>query len=145
MKLYPKKLDSLEALKREKIRLRYERRQTKSSDLNPLSELGRSKISGTAKSGLLSTVMDLASSQSQWQTAMAIGKPLLKMLRKHRSKKREIMQAAGLPPQKSFASKLISDIAVNYIIGKALQMSIHGVQLYMKRRKAKKTVQLRYY
>src|SRR5689334_20338009 len=100
MKLYRKKLDSLEALKREKIRLRYERRHTKSSDLNPLAEVGRSKVSGAAKAGLLGTVMGLINSENYFQTAMVIGKPLLNMLRKRRNKARAAQYAAGMPHKK---------------------------------------------
>ena len=140
MKLYRKKLDSLEALKREKIRLRYERMHTSVSDLNPLAEVGRSKISGAAQSGILGTLMELASSKSQMQTAMAIGKPLLNMMRKRKAKAREIRYAAGLPKKGSVVKKVVTEIVVTYIIGKAVQMSVHGIQLYLRRRKAKKIV-----
>lgn len=144
MKLYRKKLDSLEALKREKIRLKYELQHSKASDLNPLTELGRSKISNKAKSGLLGTIMALASSQSQWQTAMALGKPLLNLLSRRRAKAREIRYVSGLPRKKSFGKKIITDIAVSYIIGKAVQMSVHGIQLFLKRKKAKKLDRMLY-
>lgn len=139
MKLYRKKLNSLEALKREKIRLRYERRHTKPSDLNPLAEVGRSKVSGAAKAGLLGTIMDLINSENQFQTAMVIGKPLLNMLRRRRNKARAFRHAAGMPGKKnSFLKKLVKDVAVSYIIGKAVQMSVRGAQMYMRRKKAKK-------
>lgn len=139
MKLYRKKLNSLEALKREKIRLRYERRHTKSSDLNPLAEVGRSKVSGAAKTGLLGTLMGLANSQNHFQTAITIGKPLLNMLRKHRNKAHEVRYAAGMPHKKSsFLKKMVKEIAVSYIIGKAVQMSAQGIRMYLRRRKIKK-------
>ena len=140
MKLYRKKLDSLEALKREKIRLRYKEMRTKESDLNPLTEIGRSKLSGSAKAGILGTLMELVSSKSQLQTALAIGKPVLKVLRKRRAKKQAIRYTSGLPKKKSVVKKVVTEIAVHYIIGKAVQMSVNGIRLYMRRRKAKKSL-----
>ena len=140
MKLYRKRLDSLEALKREKIRLRYERRHTNVADLNPLSEMGRSKLSGSAKTGALGFLMELASSGSNLQTALTVSKPILQLLRKRKAKTHEISRAAGLPPKKSIVKKAITEIAVGYIIGKAIQMAVRGVQQYIRRRKAKKVL-----
>jgi len=144
MKLYRKKLGSLEELKREKIRLRYERLHTKSSDLNPLAELGRGKVSGAAKAGILGTIMALVSAGSPLETAMAVGKPVLKMLRKRRSKARELRHAAGLSPKHSMFRKALTDIAVSYVIGKAVQMSVAGVRMYLHRRKVKKVNKVMY-
>jgi hypothetical protein len=138
MKLYPKKIGSLEALRREKIRLRYERLNTKASDLNPIAEIGRGRISGAAKSGILGTVMALMTSTSQMQTVLALGEPLLKLLGKRRAKARERRYAAGLPKKKSVIKKVFTEIAVAFIIGKAVQVSIEAVRLYRRRQKEKK-------
>jgi hypothetical protein len=138
MKLYPKKLGSLEALKREKIRLRYERMHTKASDLNPIAEIGRSKISGSAKSGIMGTLMALMTSTSQMQTAIALGGPLLRMLGKRRAKARERRYAAGLPKKKSIVKKVFTEIAVAFIIGKAFQVSVEAVRLYRRRKREKR-------
>ena len=138
MKLYRKSLNSLEELKREKIRLRYERMHTRSSDLNPLSELGKSKINRSTQSGIMSTIMELVSSGSPLDTAMAVGKPLLSLMRKRRNRAREIRYAAGLPPKRSLVRKVLTDVAVSYIIGKAVQMSVAGIGMYLHRKKAAK-------
>jgi hypothetical protein len=135
MKLYRKQLGSLEELKREKIRLKYARMHTKASDLNPLTEIGGSKVSGAAKAGVLGFAMELLSSKSNVQTALALSKPLLKILRSSRARKKEIRRAAGLPQKDSLVKRVVKDVAVNYFIGKALQMSVRAVQLYMRRRK----------
>ncbi len=140
MKLYKKKLDSVEALKREKIRLRYERRNTKVSDLNPLAEMGRSKVSSTAKEGLLATVMELVGAKSNAQMAFAIAKPLVKAVRKGRSRKQALREewSVSKPKKNSFLKKLVTEIAVGYVTGKAMMMAVHGVRLILKRRKAAK-------
>ena len=135
MKLYRKQLGSLEELKREKIRLKYARMHTKASDLNPLTEIGGSKVSGVAKAGLLGFAMELLSSKSNMQTALTLGKPLLKILGKSRARKRDIRKAAGIPQRDSLLKRVVKDIAVNYFIGKAMLMSVRALQLYMRRRK----------
>ncbi len=149
MKLYPKSLNSMEALKREKIRLRYERMHTHASDLNPLGagEGRKHKISGAAKEGMLGTVMELVGAKNNMQMAMAIGKPLFRMLRKRRAKaaRREGEYFAGsgnsrAAKKPSLLKKALADVAVSYLMGKALQLSIRGFQLYFRRRKAKRIV-----
>jgi hypothetical protein len=144
MKMYRKRLDSLEALRMEKMRLRYERLHTKSSDLNPLAELGRNKVTGAASSGVVSTVMELMSAASPLATAMAIGKPLLKILGKRKSRARELRYAAGLPPKPSLLKKVLTDVAVSYIIGKGVQMAVASVGMYLRRRKANKLKKVLY-
>ena len=144
MKMYRKQLNSLEELQREKIRLRYERKRLQAEDLNPLPEWGKNKISGAAKSGLLGTVIALVTSDSKMQTALALGKPILNALSKRKAKKRQIRYAAGLPREKSVAKKIITEIAVNYLIGKAVQLSVKGIRSLVKRKKTRKLERMRY-
>ena len=136
MKIYRKSLGSLEELKREKIRLRYERRHTNSADLNPLAELGRHKVSDKAKDGLMGMAMELFSAKSNMQTAMAIGKPLLKMLRQRSAKKQAARYAAGMPKKPSISRRVAVEVATGYLLGKGVQMAYRGVQMFIKRRKA---------
>lgn len=138
MKLYSKKLNSLEELRREKIRLRYERRHTDTSDLFPISEIGGSKMSEKAKAGLFGTVIELFSARSDLQTAVALSRPILNMLRKSRAKKAALRAEMGLPKKKSFFKKVTMEIITTYLIGKAVQVGIHGVQLIIKRQKQAK-------
>jgi hypothetical protein len=140
MKLYRKQLNSLEALRREKIRLRFEQKHTKPDDLNPLSEIGIGKLPGIAKVGLLGFVAELLSSKSNVQTAFTLSKPLVKILKSRSAKKREMRRIAGLPEKESVIKKVVKEIAVNYFIGKAMQMAVRGIQLYMRRRKVSRTL-----
>ncbi len=147
MKLYRKKLSSIEELKREKIRLRYERRFTKASDLNPLAESGRSKVSASAKEGVMGSVMEMFSAKSDWQLALALAKPALKMLRSRRKTKQALFEdweeaRKGVRKAKqkpSLLKKLVVEIAVGYAAGKALLMTVQGVRLLIRRRNAAKT------
>jgi hypothetical protein len=77
-------------------------------------------------------------STSQMQTVLALGEPLLKLLGKRRAKARERRYAAGLPKKKSVIKKVFTEIAVAFIIGKAVQVSIEAVRLYRRRQKEKK-------
>ncbi len=141
MKLYRKKLDSVEALKREKIRLRYERRHTKASDLNPLAKAGRSKVTAVAKEGLMGTVMELFSAKNNLQLALALAKPLFNTMRKRRASKRALyeewnaVQYKGKKRKPYFLKKLVQEIAVGYATGKAVLMTVRGIQLILRRRK----------
>jgi hypothetical protein len=135
MKLYRKKLDSVEALKREKIRLRYERRHTKSDDLNPLKEIGRGKVSGSAKEGFFGTAMELFNASSNIQMAWALAKPLMRAMGKRKKKKQALWEASGRPKKKSFIKKVVTEVATGYVIGKAVQMTVLGLQMLIRRRK----------
>lgn len=141
MKLYRKKLDSLEALKREKIRLRYERMHTKASDLNPLAEMGGKTGSTVATTGLLGTLAGLFAAKNNMQIAMAVGKPLLKALRKRHAKHEAAYVASALSYKKkksSLLKRLVTEIAVNYAIGKVVQLSVLSINALRKRRKLAK-------
>jgi hypothetical protein len=140
MKLYRKKLESVEALKREKIRLRYERRHTKTSDLNPLSEMGHGKVSRSAKDGIVGTVMELFTASNNLQMAFAVAKPILRAMGKSRRKKQAMWEGYGQPrkKKKSFLKRFVVEVAVGYIIGKAIQMTVLGAKMLLKRRKEAK-------
>ena len=139
MNIYHKKLNSIEELKREQIRLNYEKRHTKASDLNPIKEFGNKK-SARANQNILGTILELAKSDSPLSTAMAIGKPLLRLLSKRRNNKREAFARLhpDAPKKQGLIAGVVEEIVVAYAIGKAVQMSIRGIRLYLKARKAKK-------
>ena len=135
MKLYNKKLSSLEQLHREKVLLRYRRRQSNIADLNPLTELGKSKVTPAAQEGLLGTAMELLGSGSKLQMAMAIGKPLIKLLGKSRGKRKAALRVVDEAPRGSRVKQFAKGVLITFLIGKAVQMSIRYVGM-MKRRKA---------
>lgn len=132
MKLYNKKLNSLEQLHREKVLLRYRRRQTDKADLNPLTELGRGKVTPAAKEGLLGTVMQLAGAGSSLELAMALGKPLLGLLRKRKRMKTQPVYRDDPKPSK--VKKVIQGIVLTFVIGKAVQMAVRYAGMYRRRR-----------
>lgn len=133
MKLYNKKLTSLEQLHHEKVLLRYRRRQTSFADLNPLTEASRAKVTPAAQEGLLGFAMQLMGSNSKVETAMALGKPLLRMLRKTRKRKPEY-RAYDAPSKGSSLKKALTGLVVTFVIGKAVQMSICYVAMYRRRK-----------
>lgn len=136
MKLYRKKLNSLEALKREQIRLRYERRSTRFSDLVPFSEGGSRKYKRSARHGVFGTVMELAAAKSDIQMITALAKPLMKRIAKKRAIKKELREELGLPHKPSFLKRLLKEIAIGYLTGKAVLMAAQGIRLWLKRRRA---------
>ncbi len=133
MKLYNKKLNSLEQLHRERVLLRYRRRQSQIGDLNPLAELGRSKVTPAAQDGLMGFALELLGSGSRLEMAMAVGKPLLKLLRKRRGRQPVYGQPAK--PRPSRLKKVFKGILITFLVGKAVQMSVRYIGMY-KRRKA---------
>jgi hypothetical protein len=136
MKLYRKKLDSLEALKREQIRLRYERKGTRFSDLVPLTEVREKRGKHKSKLGLVGSIMEIATAKSDIQMMTALAKPVLKMLGRRKSRKKEVREALGLPEKPSFLKRLLKEIAIGYITGKAVLMAVQGIRLWLNRRKA---------
>lgn len=136
MKLYRKKLNSLEDLKRECIRLSYEKKQTSESDLLPSFNSGKASkkkqrkndddddSSGNALSGIVTAAMGLMGGASPVQTALSLAGPAFKVLGK------------GKP--KRILGSIAKDILVAYATGKAVQLGIKGVKWYLRKRKAKK-------
>ena len=132
MKLYRKKLNSLEELKRECIRLTYEKKQTSESDLLPSFGSGKSSKKkknsddGTslgAMSGIVGTAMGLLNGASPMQTALSLAGPVLKSLGKGRPKR--------------ILGTIAKDLLVAYAMGKGVQLAVKGVKWYLKKRKAK--------
>src|ERR1700710_345751 len=91
MKLYPKKINSIEELKREQIRLKYELKNTSSSDLIPnISIPGFGKNSSKeSKSNLIGIATGLLTSKSWIQVAMTLAGPAFKLITKKKAVKNE--------------------------------------------------------
>jgi hypothetical protein len=134
MKLYNKKLNSLEQLQREKVLLRYRRRQSKVEDLNPLTEMGKTKVTPAAQDGLMGFALNLMGSGSKLETAMTIGKPLLKLLKSRSRKKVQRAYYAEEKPVGSKIKKIVQGIVITFVIGKAVQMSVRYLGMYRRRK-----------
>lgn len=138
MKLYRKKLNSLEALKREQIRLRYERKGTRFSDLMPLTEVSDKKGKHKDKQGIVGSIMELATAKGDIQMAMALAKPLLKMLGRRKSKKRALREELNLPQKPSLLTRLFKEIAIGYLTGKAVLMIARCIRMWLKHRRVER-------
>lgn len=141
MKLYPRKLNSVEELKREQLRLKFEKLHTKASDLMPIKELSRGSKSAGTSNKLLNTALGLMNSKSSMQQAMLLAGPVLSLLRgkkKSRKYRHSDDDNDRHPKKKGFLKKAVTEIVVGYLIGKAVQVGVHAVRLLIRKRKHKK-------
>ncbi len=136
MKLYRKKLDSLEALKREQLRLRYESKKTDFGDLLPSPDLKSLGALLSSQNGWLSIITELLSAKSEAQFISALAVPLLKAWNKNRSRKRREKEASGAVPKPPFLKRAMREIVIGYVVGKAVMMGLSGIKALRKRRKA---------
>lgn len=147
MKLYRKRLTSIEELKREKIRLRYERRSTKAKHLLPDITKAKKKLMGGKKgaagssSHLLQTAMSLMGGKFTASTVMSLAGPLLKMVLKRRGNAPAQYAVSAGPAKPSMISRIVKDAIVCFLLGKAIQLSAGLAKSYLKARKDKKKVQ----
>ena len=129
--LYRKKLNSIEELKREKIRLRYERMHTKTSDLNPIAEMGKKKKGGdVAASNFLSLALSLLSAKNSSERVMKIAPFLMKRLNKRKKSKDG---KAG----KSMIARLTGEVLTSYLVGKTILVSASLLTGYIKKRRVR--------
>ncbi|MBS1614598.1 MAG: hypothetical protein JST06_00605 [Bacteroidetes bacterium] len=135
MKLYRKKLDSLDALKREQLRLRYESKKADWSDLLPTPDLQTLGSLFHLKKGWLGTFMEVLSAKSEVQLLIALAMPLLKAWNQKRTKLRDKRAASGLPPKPSFFKKALRELFIGYIVGKAVMKGFSGLRSWQNRRK----------
>ena len=123
MRLYSKKLHSLEELKREKHVLRYAAKH--SDDVLNLSDLGKStSTDDAAGAGMLGTRISAFGSKSLFNTVLAMAPPLLALVSKGSGRKKK-------NPLESIAKEVI----FGYVKWKAVQMAYRGVMLLVKSRK----------
>lgn len=137
MKAYRKELNNLEDLRRERIRLKAELRYSSAGDfLNPFSKTSESKSFRKSKVGLLGTIGEVLGAENQLQTAIAIGKPLLKMLGKQRKKTSPALLKSK-DKKDSILLGIAKEILTGYLLGKAVQLSFKGIKsLIQKKKKA---------
>ncbi|WP_276132367.1 hypothetical protein [Polluticoccus soli] len=124
MRLYPKKLNSLEELKREKQVLKYARKHSKPEGF--MDMIPKPSAKEDKQSDILSFAGDLLTSRSTIDTLMTLGLPMLKLV--------------GRKTEKSFLKTVVGEVFGGYIKWKVLQMGVRGVRLlvHMQKEKAKK-------
>ena len=134
MKLYRKKLNSVEELKRECLRLKYEQRRGDAKDFLPKIESASPQNKG---GGLLGIALELLDAQTPMQAALSVASPLMGMINGKRKKAK-----AAKPDEPSvvrkIAGKVIKDIVVTYLTGKAVQLTAKGIRSFLKQKKKKK-------
>lgn len=125
MKLYPKKLNSLEELKREKQVLKYARKHSKPEGFMDIN-IPRPTKTEEKQSDYLSFVGDLLTSRNAGDMFLTVGLPLLKLV--------------GRKTEKSFLKTIVGEVFGGYLKWKVLQMGVRGVRLlvHMQKEKAKK-------
>jgi hypothetical protein len=130
MKLYSKRLNNLEELKREKHVLKYALKQSKSEDwLNLDSILKTNKdeknTESAAEAGILGSIISGLGSKSLFNTVLAMAPPLITMMSKSGSKKKK----------SSFIERAAKDVILGYIKWKAIELGYKGVTSFMNSKK----------
>lgn len=133
MKLYRKQLNSLEELKREYIRLNYERKQGV-GDLLPHFGGERKpdgeKVSGN---GILGLALGLLNAKSPVDAAMAAAGPVMSLLSgKNKKGTGRSTKAKGL------LGKVAKEVLIGYLTGKGVQLAARGITWYLKQQRVKK-------
>lgn len=128
MKLYRKKLNSIEELKRERLRLRYEQLSTKASDLNPIPEMGKKKKKKEeASSNFMGLAMSVIGAKSGPERLMKALPFLLKRLGKGKK---------GSGAGSGIVGKVAGDVITNYLIGKAITLTGGLLRQYIRKRRS---------
>jgi len=127
MKLYSRKLNSLEELKREKHVLKYAAKHT-----DDVFDFGKAKTKDgddteeALGAGMLGTVISAFGSKSLFNTILAVAPPILSMVSKRSSSSRK---------KKSPLESLAKELILGYVKWKAVQMAYRGVMLIFKSNK----------
>lgn len=129
MKIYPKRLNSLEELRREKQVLKYAAKHSK-PDVLPEIKLKRGTKKVVEDAGLdspsdiLSMLGDILTSRTFTDSALAWGLPLIKLV--------------GRKTEKSFLKTFAGEVLGGYLKWKMVQMGVRGVRLFLKMQQTKK-------
>ncbi|RYD58745.1 MAG: hypothetical protein EOP56_03930 [Sphingobacteriales bacterium] len=128
MKIYPKKLNSLEELKREKQVLLYAKKHTASQDLFSTDEIiQKAKQPAVDKTtDFMAIAGDLLTSSSTTNVAMTLGLPLIKML--------------GLKAGKGVFKGLFKEVFVGYMKWKLIHFGITTAVSMVKSKKEDKSI-----
>ena len=134
MRAYRKELNNLEELRRERIRLKVELKNSSDNFLNPFSKGSGIKNSSKAKAGIWGKVGNVLTADNQLQTGVALSKHLLKMLRK-RKEKASANFIKGDKKKDSVLARIAKEVIIGYLIGKAVQLSFKGIKALLRKKK----------
>ena len=123
MKLYRRQLHSVEELRREKLRLQYEKLHTDRKDFFPVREHG--KPGKNAGNNFADFLGGMATSQGPLQTWLTLSKPILRAINKKAK------------PQKVLAN-IAKEVLLGYAKWKVIEMAYRGVRMYLRKQQRKK-------
>ena len=119
MKIYPKKLNSLEELRREKHVLLYAKKHTASDEIFSAKQFKiKPSPSTTTQSNILALLGDLLTSKSASGTAITLGLPLVKLL--------------GLKAGKGIFKPIIKEVIGGYVKWKLIHFGYTTVMRMVK-------------
>lgn len=125
MKMYTKKLNSLEELKREQQVLRYAAKHTGSEDWLNFKDLGMKDSSADAAgAGMMGTLISALGSKSLLNSVLAMAPPLLTMATK-----------SGHRRKSNVMERMAKEVLFGYVKWKAIQMTYRGVMMVFKSNK----------
>ena len=139
MKFYRKKLNSVEELKRETIRLNYRKKQISAEELMPKIPFlgGKSDGEGGSNkgSGILNLALGLINAKGPLQMVLAAVGPVMTMIGNRKKKVTPETKKLSLP------GRLVKEIAVGYLVGKGIQLALKGIGKYLKSRRQTKAIE----
>ena len=122
MKLYRRQLHSVDELRREKLRLQYEKLHTSGDNFFPVREHGKPDHKST--SNFMDFLGGLGTSQGPLQMWLTLAKPILRAINK-----------------KAKPGKVLTQIAKEVLLGyakwKVIEMAYRGVRTFIKRQQRK--------
>lgn len=122
MKLYRRQLNSVEELRREKLRLEYEKLHTSREDFFPVREHGRPDHKST--SNFMDFLGGLGTSKGPFQMWLTLAKPILRAINKKAK------------PQKVLGN-IAKEVLLGYAKWKVIEMAYRGIRSFIKRQQRK--------
>lgn len=121
MALYPKKLNSLEELRREKYALMYARDEADKKDFFSIKS---KDAGGVANASIIGTAMSLLTSRSLLSTLVTVAPSLINLSGSKKAKN-------------TFLQRFAKEIIGGYVKWKVLQMGFRGLKMFTNSRKRK--------
>lgn len=121
MALYPKKLNSLEELRREKYALKFAQKQ---ADDNEFFSVESKDAGGVANASIVGTALSLLTSRSLLNTIITVAPSLINLTGSKKAKN-------------TFIQRFAKEIIGGYVKWKMVQMGLRGIKMFVRSRKGK--------
>lgn len=126
MKLYRRQLNSVDELRREKLRLQYEKLHTSRNDFFPVQEHG--KPDNKSASNFTDFLGGLGTAQGPAQMWLTLAKPIFRAINKKAKPKKVLANIA-------------KEVLLGYAKWKVIEMAYRGVRLFIKRQQRKQELE----